>query len=159
MAAAGHTLTPWRVRDFERRIDLPRAIVWDALLDPVLVEGWLHPTARLLDGDVGERIEPAPGETAVLATALEPFGALRFELDERGGRNARHVDVRSGSAPSDRRTGPTGSTISRTCCADIRGTGATARPSRAPRLSVAARCRAHMSTNTTHMLHAAPGTT
>jgi hypothetical protein len=70
------------VAGLERRIDLPRAIVWDALLDPVLVEGWLHPTARLLDGDVGERIEPVPGETAVLATVVQPFGALRFELDE-----------------------------------------------------------------------------
>lgn len=71
-----------RVAEIERRIDLPRAIVWDALLDRVLVEGWLHPTARLLDGDVGERIEPVPGETAVLATVLQPFGELRFELDE-----------------------------------------------------------------------------
>jgi hypothetical protein len=71
-----------RVADVERRIDLPRAIVWDALLDPVLVEGWLHPTARLLDGDVQARIDPVAGETAVLATVLEPFGALRFELDE-----------------------------------------------------------------------------
>ena len=69
----------------ERRIDLPRSIVWDALLDPVLVEGWLHPTARLLAGDVGERIDPAPDHTAVLATALEPFGELRFELDEQDG--------------------------------------------------------------------------
>jgi uncharacterized protein YndB with AHSA1/START domain len=66
----------------ERRIDLPRSIVWDALIDPVLVEGWLHPTARLLDGDVTEVIQPDPGDTAVLATSLEPFGHLRFELDE-----------------------------------------------------------------------------
>jgi hypothetical protein len=70
------------VAEVERRIDLPRSIVWDALLDPVLVEGWLHPTARLVDGDPGERIEPAPGATAVLATVLAPFGSLRFELDE-----------------------------------------------------------------------------
>jgi hypothetical protein len=69
----------------ERRIDLPRSIVWDALLDPILVEGWLHPTARLLDGDVSELIAPAPGDIAVLATVLEPFGALRFELDELDG--------------------------------------------------------------------------
>ncbi len=73
------------VAHLERRIDLPRAIVWDALLDPVLVEGWLHPTARLLDGEIRERVDPAAGETAVLVTVLEPFGALRFELDELGG--------------------------------------------------------------------------
>ncbi len=66
-------------------IDLPRAIVWDALLDPVLVEGWLHPAARLVAGDVRERIEPATRATAVLETVLEPFGRLRFELDERAG--------------------------------------------------------------------------
>lgn len=71
--------------DLERLIDLPRSIVWDALLDPVLVEGWLHPSARLIAGDVRERVEPAPGVTAVLETVLDPFGSLRFELDERDG--------------------------------------------------------------------------
>ncbi len=71
--------------DLERLIDLPRAIVWDALLDPVLVEGWLHPVARLVSADVRELAEPAPGVTAVLETVLEPFGRLRFELDERDG--------------------------------------------------------------------------
>lgn len=74
-----------RSETIERRIDLPRSIVWDALLDPVLVEGWLHPTARLLDGEVTELLEPAPELPAVLATVLEPFGALRFELDEVAG--------------------------------------------------------------------------
>ena len=74
-----------RAGDLERLIDLPRAIVWDALLDPVLVEGWLHPAARLLAGDVHERVDPAPHATAVLETTLEPFGRLRFELDERDG--------------------------------------------------------------------------
>lgn len=73
-----------RAGDLERLIDLPRSIVWDALLDPVLVEGWLHPTARLLDGAV-QRVDPAPGRTAVLESVLEPFGWLRFELDEREG--------------------------------------------------------------------------
>jgi uncharacterized protein YndB with AHSA1/START domain len=33
----------------ERVIDLPRPIVGDALVDPVLVEGWLHPVLRLED--------------------------------------------------------------------------------------------------------------
>jgi len=74
-----------RAGDLERLIDLPRAIVWDALLDPVLVEGWLHPTARLVDGQVRQRVEPAPDTPAVLETELEPFGRLRFELDERDG--------------------------------------------------------------------------
>ncbi|HEX7834469.1 MAG TPA: hypothetical protein VF479_03255 [Pseudolysinimonas sp.] len=74
-----------RSETIERRIDLPRSIVWDALLDPVLVEGWLHPTARLLDGEVTELLEPAPELPAVLETVLEPFGELRFELDELAG--------------------------------------------------------------------------
>jgi hypothetical protein len=83
----------------ERRIDLPRVIVWDALVEPVLVEGWLHPTARLLDGDVGERVDPAPGTTAVLATVLEPFGELRFELDElEGGTRGTSTALRLGAA-------------------------------------------------------------
>lgn len=33
----------------ERVIDLPRAIVADALVDPVLVEGWLDPALSLTD--------------------------------------------------------------------------------------------------------------
>ncbi len=74
-----------RAVDIERLIDLPRSIVWDALLDPVLVEGWLHPAARLLEGDMRELVEPAPDATAVLETVVEPFGRLRFELDERAG--------------------------------------------------------------------------
>ena len=86
----------------ERRIDLPRAIVWDALIDPVLVEGWLHPTVRLLDGVV-ERVDPVPGETAVLATSLttgaQPFGELRFELDELpGGTRGTFTLLRLGGA-------------------------------------------------------------
>ncbi len=74
-----------RAGEFERLIDLPRSIVWDALLDPVLIEGWLHPTARPLEGEVHERVDPAPDVTAVLETVLAPFGRLRFELDEREG--------------------------------------------------------------------------
>ena len=74
-----------RAGDLERLIDLPRSIVWEALIDPVLVEGWLHPTARPVDGEVQDRVDPAPGRTAVLDTVLEPFGNLRFELDEREG--------------------------------------------------------------------------
>jgi hypothetical protein len=74
-----------RAGDLERQIDLPRAIVWDALIDPVLVEGWLHPAARPLEGEMRERVDPVAGGTAVLETVLEPFGRLRFELDEREG--------------------------------------------------------------------------
>lgn len=58
-----------------RTIDLPASIVWDALVDPVLVEGWLHPRLRPLDGVVHER-----DECAVLETESAGLGRLRFEL-------------------------------------------------------------------------------
>src|SRR4051812_18628242 len=64
----------------ERVIDLPPVIVWDALVDPVLVEGWLHPTARLLDGAVLERVE---GE--LLRVQSDDWGAVDIALDELAG--------------------------------------------------------------------------
>lgn len=84
----------------ERQIDMPRSIVWDALVDPVLVEGWLDPVARLVDGDVSERRDPEPGDVAVLATVLEPFGELRFELREREGGTRGTSTLLRVSAPS-----------------------------------------------------------
>jgi uncharacterized protein YndB with AHSA1/START domain len=46
----------------ERLVDLPRAIVEDALVDPVLVEGWLHPTHLLEDfPDVVVAVTEVPG--------------------------------------------------------------------------------------------------
>lgn len=73
----------------ERVIDLPRAIVWDALVDPVLVEGWLHPVLRLVGGEpaveLRERVDPAPGAVAVLRARSESLGELRLELTEHAG--------------------------------------------------------------------------
>ncbi len=73
----------------ERVIDLPRAIVWDALVDPVLVEGWLHPELRLIGGEpavaLRERVDPAPGVDAVLRVRSEELGELSLALVERGG--------------------------------------------------------------------------
>jgi uncharacterized protein YndB with AHSA1/START domain len=73
----------------ERVIDLPRAIVWDALVDPVLVEGWLHPVLRLVGGEpaveVRERVDPASGALAVLHVRGDELGELRLTLDERAG--------------------------------------------------------------------------
>jgi uncharacterized protein YndB with AHSA1/START domain len=55
----------------ERVIDLPRAIVDDALIDPVLVEGWLHPTLRLTDfPDVRLTSEELPGGTRGTSTRV-----------------------------------------------------------------------------------------
>jgi len=73
----------------ERVIDLPRVIVWDALVDPVLVEGWLHPVLRLVDGEpaveLRERVDPAPGADAVLHVRSEDLGEWRLTLAERFG--------------------------------------------------------------------------
>lgn len=55
----------------ERVVDLPRAIVGDAMVDPVLVEGWLHPTLRLADfPDVRISTEEVPGGTRGTSTLV-----------------------------------------------------------------------------------------
>ena len=73
----------------QRVVDLPRAIVWDALVDPVLVEGWLHPVLRLVGGEpaveLRERVDPVPGTEAVLRVRSEELGELRLALAERAG--------------------------------------------------------------------------
>lgn len=70
----------------ERIIDLPRSIVWDALVDPVLAEGWLHPEAQLVDGvEVIDRRDPAglaASEPAVLESLGAQLGHTRFEVSE-----------------------------------------------------------------------------
>ena len=47
---------------FGRRLDLPRAIVWDALVDPVLVSGWLGEAD--IDAVPGGRFDVRPGAPA-----------------------------------------------------------------------------------------------
>ena len=66
----------------ERAIDLPRGIVWEALVDPVLVEGWLHPVERLVTGTTGVVFaEPEnPSRPAVLEVISPAFGDVRIEL-------------------------------------------------------------------------------
>jgi hypothetical protein len=55
----------------ERVIDLPRVIVGDALVDPVLVEGWLHPVLRLKDfTEVRVSAEEVPGGTRGTSTRV-----------------------------------------------------------------------------------------
>ena len=61
----------------ERVIDLPRVIVGDALVDPVLVEGWLHPVLRLQDfPDVRVSAEEVPGGTRGASTRVTVEAAL-----------------------------------------------------------------------------------
>jgi uncharacterized protein YndB with AHSA1/START domain len=76
-----------------RRIDFSPSLIWDALVDPDLVTGWLHPVETLLPPDVTTaetveeptdlvvdttlfgrveiRLAPAPGVARDLATDLE----------------------------------------------------------------------------------------
>ncbi|HEY5319556.1 MAG TPA: SRPBCC domain-containing protein [Galbitalea sp.] len=80
---------------FSRRIDLPAAIVWDALVDDVLVDGWLAPArieARLggayeLDWQIGTGPEFTHGviteflPSTRLAIETDNLGSLEFTLE------------------------------------------------------------------------------
>ena len=73
----------------ERSLDLPREVVWEALVDPVLAEGWLHPVARLAGDADAEEFEPiefsepeSADAVAVLHVRSGELGELRFELAE-----------------------------------------------------------------------------
>lgn len=95
----------------ERLIDLPRVIVWDALVDPVLAEGWLHPVLRLVGGEpaveLRERVDPAPGVDAVLRVRSEELGELRLGLVEcAGGTRGSSTVVAVELQPADPRFGP-----------------------------------------------------
>lgn len=61
----------------ERRIDLPRSIVWHALVEPTLVEGWLDPVERLLSGTEVLAVSE-PGELRLLSPE---FGQVEFSLE------------------------------------------------------------------------------
>ena len=73
---------------FERDYDLPVSIVWDALVDDVLVEGWLAAATidprvggqYLLNWQSGSTLRPTAGVIAV----LEPRRRLRVETDNIG---------------------------------------------------------------------------
>ena len=73
---------------FERDYDLPTSIVWDALVDDVLVEGWLA-VARIeprvggqywLNWQSGSSLAASNG----VITVLEPRRRLRVETDNVG---------------------------------------------------------------------------
>ena len=66
----------------ERDLDLPRSIVWEALVDAALVEGWLHPSERLVTGTspVEYREPDDPAEPAVLEVISASFGDVRIVL-------------------------------------------------------------------------------
>ncbi|TPW76033.1 hypothetical protein [Schumannella soli] len=61
-----------------RTIDLPPGIVWEALIDPVLVEGWLHPVHTLVGAD---SIVVAEDAEVLLEVEHAEFGRVRILLD------------------------------------------------------------------------------
>jgi uncharacterized protein YndB with AHSA1/START domain len=66
----------------EREIDLPRAIVWEALVDADLVGGWLHPSERFVTGTspVEFREPDDPTRPAALEVVSPSFGDVRVVL-------------------------------------------------------------------------------
>ena len=65
-----------------RELDLPRGIVWEALVDADLVSGWLHPVHRLVTGTspVEFREPDDPAAPAVLEVISPSFGDVRIAL-------------------------------------------------------------------------------
>jgi uncharacterized protein YndB with AHSA1/START domain len=73
---------------FERGYDLPPVIVWDALVDEVLLEGWL--AVAEVDGRVGGRLRlvwqggNAPAPTNGVIREFEPPTRLVIDTDNAG---------------------------------------------------------------------------
>jgi len=65
-------------------VDLSPAIVAPAFTDPVLVEGWLHPTARLVPTGTSDPIIRA-GAPWIVEPGSPEWGSLRVELRAEGG--------------------------------------------------------------------------
>lgn len=78
--------------EFSREYDLPAVIVWDALIDEVLVEGWLAPSRidprvgglYWLDWRSGRSLEPTNGSITVLDEPLGGPGRLEITTDNIG---------------------------------------------------------------------------
>lgn len=100
---SGHTLAivPSNALEFTRRIDLPAVIVWDAIVDPDLVEGWLAaPVIEAREGgrydlawQTGGEFPPAAGVISV----FEPPAHLVIETDTSGTIEFALVGVPGGS--------------------------------------------------------------
>lgn len=73
---------------FEHEIDLPASVVWDALVDPVLLEGWwatVEPSPLAADEIVVEWLDGSePSPTAATVERVEHFRSLSLATDNRG---------------------------------------------------------------------------
>jgi uncharacterized protein YndB with AHSA1/START domain len=118
---------PTNSLELSREYDLPASIVWDALIDEVLVEGWLaaaHIDARvggeyLLSWMSGLRLDPTTG----VITALEPEHRLAIDTDNVGSLEFVLDSLPGGTRGTATHTGRPTSTSSRICSAGIRSTG------------------------------------
>jgi uncharacterized protein YndB with AHSA1/START domain len=96
----------------EREYDLPPSIVWDALVDDVLVDGWLAPARidprvggrYLLNWQSGATLAPTHGEIRILdarrrlVVDTDNIGTLDFTLESveggsRGAATILHLDI------------------------------------------------------------------
>jgi uncharacterized protein YndB with AHSA1/START domain len=110
---------------FSRVYDLPVAIVWDALVDEVLVEGWLaaakidarHGGSYWLNWQVGTTLAPTNGTI----TAFEPPSRLVIETDNIGDLDFTLVEIEGGTRGTS-----TGLTLLLRVDTDIRPLGNTA---------------------------------
>jgi uncharacterized protein YndB with AHSA1/START domain len=86
---------------FSREYDLPTVIVWDALVDEVLVDGWLaaakidarHGGSYLLNWQSGTTLAPTNGTI----TVFEPPTRLVIETDNIGDLDFSLVELRGGT--------------------------------------------------------------
>lgn len=97
MTDAGRSVEAMDEIRLARAVDLPRDIVWEALVDPGLVGGWLHPSDRLVSGTspVEFREPDDPAAPAVLEVISPTFGSVRIVLTRReGGTRGESTEVR-----------------------------------------------------------------
>lgn len=66
-----------------RVIDLPRAVVEAAFTDPVLVEGWFHPTQLPSEIDAGFAIDEVAGGTRGASTRVTVTAPTAAVADHR----------------------------------------------------------------------------
>jgi len=82
------------IRTVSRPLPFGAVVVWDALTDPVLLQGWLAPTATpVVDGTLAIAVDgvPLPGASSGTVRSVDPgrlaeldlglAGTVRFEVE------------------------------------------------------------------------------
>ena len=76
-----------RIRSVSRLLPFGVTVVWDALTDPVLLQGWLAPEVRPLVGQtlaIALDAVPLPGASAAIMRSIEPGRAAELDLGAAG---------------------------------------------------------------------------